>query len=109
MSEAIQKRLTDFENIVEERPGEALDELQEVIADLNEALTDHQESAHALIRNGTKTSPVECRNSRKVRWFCNGPQPLRWRFGNRSDADGSSLSVNRYGRDQPGTVPHIQC
>lgn len=51
MPEEIQERLAYIEDIAEDRPGEALDELQEVTGNLNDALADHQDRAHALVRN----------------------------------------------------------
>jgi hypothetical protein len=51
MIEEMHDRLAHIETIAEDRPGEALDELQAVIADLTEALADRQAKAHALCRN----------------------------------------------------------
>lgn len=51
MSEDLHERLRYIEDVAEDHPGEALDELQEVTGDLNDELADQQEQAHALIRN----------------------------------------------------------
>lgn len=51
MSHDLGERLTEIEANVEERPGAALDDLLEVIADLDRALKDSHERAHALIYN----------------------------------------------------------
>lgn len=51
MPDEIRDRLTRIERIAADRPGEALDELQSVTADLPDVLTDSQERAHARLRN----------------------------------------------------------
>jgi len=51
MPDEIRVRLTHIEEIAENRPGDALDELQAVIADLPEALADRLDRAHARLRN----------------------------------------------------------
>lgn len=49
--EEIRERLGHVEDIAEGRPGEALDELQAITADLDEGLAESHGRAHALVRN----------------------------------------------------------
>lgn len=49
--EALADRLDRIEAIAEDRPGEALDELEAVIAELDAAVTEPLDRAHALVRN----------------------------------------------------------
>lgn len=51
MPEEIRDRLTHIEEIAEDRPGEALEELEAVTTDLPDVLADRQEDAHARLRN----------------------------------------------------------
>lgn len=51
MGDEIRDRLTRIEEIAEDRPGDALDELQAVTADLPEVLADRLDRAHARLRN----------------------------------------------------------
>ena len=51
MGDEIRDRLAHIEEIAEDRPGEALDELQAVTADLPEVLADRLDRAHARLRN----------------------------------------------------------
>lgn len=47
----LQDRLHDIETRTADRPGEALDDLEAVLASLDEALVDRHEHAQALIQN----------------------------------------------------------
>lgn len=51
MPDEIRARLTQIGELAEDRPGEALDELQAVIADLPEVLADRLDQAHARLHN----------------------------------------------------------
>ena len=51
MPDEIRARLTHIEELTEARPGDALDELQAVTADLPEVLADRLDRAHARLRN----------------------------------------------------------
>lgn len=51
MLDEIRARLTHIEEIAEDRPGEALDELQSVTADLPDLLAERLDRAHARLRN----------------------------------------------------------
>lgn len=47
----LRNRLDEIEALAESRPGEALDELEDVTAELDGALTEHLAAAHRLVRN----------------------------------------------------------
>lgn len=50
-NERIKERVEYIENIAEDRPGEALDELQALVRELDDHVAESCETAFALIRN----------------------------------------------------------
>lgn len=48
---ALQDHLDRIENRAADRPGEALDDLETVVASLDDVLVEHNEQAQALVQN----------------------------------------------------------
>lgn len=71
----LRDRLAHIEDIAENRPGEALEELEAVTADLPDVLADRQADARALLRNGEFPGAAGC--SPRARASSSGPRPCR--------------------------------